>query len=151
MVDEEGVLLPMRLEIPVGLVSIIGAKVEEGEVGRNIGAEAMGRAISLLHAYQHTDLPLSVEFSQIDISNPRNLVVHTCNSLRIFMGEGDYARKLSRLVRVLEDLSRRGKVAEVVDLRFKDVVVQPLSVKTERVLERGMPNNRLPVIRIEGR
>lgn len=153
MIDEDGVVLPMRAEIPVGLVTICGAELTEEMVGQKAAGDGMMRALSLLREYQHTDLPLTLEFSQIDISNPRNLVVQTRRNLRVLMGEGDFARRLARLSRVLEDMERRGRVADTIDLRFKDVVVQPVTVKADRAstpaVERGIPSH-LPSIRIEG-
>lgn len=148
MIDEEGVVIPMRPERPAGLVTLVGARVHEEEIGQTVRTDAVEKALALLREYHRTEMPLWLEFQQIDISNPRNLIVQTRGALKIYMGEGDYGRRLSRLTRVLEDLTRRGKSAEVVDLRFKDVVIQPLTAKADRTLEQNGPA-RLPAIRVE--
>lgn len=145
LIDEEGVVLPMRNPVSPTLVAITGAQLSEEEVGQKLQAEAVAKMLGLMREYMKSDLPLSLEFAKIDISNPRNLVVVTRQNLKVYFGDGDFARKLAKLTRVLSDLERRGKGAVVVDLRYKDVVVQPLLARAERAVEKPIPS-RLPVI-----
>jgi len=150
LIDEEGVVLPMRNKVAASLPVINGAKVSQDQVGQKIDKEQMRNALSFLSASLETDLPLGMEIHQINVSHPSTLVARTQNGLKIFLGEGDYEKNISRLLRVTDHLERNGKWAESIDLRFKDVVVRPIVMKTIHTKDKLL-RDALPVIRVERR
>lgn len=150
LIDAEGVVLPMRYEVAGTLPVINGSGVTQEAIGAQIKNQQILNALNFLIASWDTDLDISLEIHHIDISSPNTLIAWTRNGLKVLVGEGDYGRKLSRLSRVTEHLERSGKWADVIDLRFKDVVVRPIEMKSIHT-ENKLIQGAMPVIRVERR
>lgn len=146
LIDEEGVVLPMRFEVAGALPVINGAKVNEERVGRVLRDQQVQNALNFLEASWDVDLPLDMEVQKINISNKNSLEVTTRIGLKVLVGEGDYIEKLDRLARVVHHLERTGKWADVIDLRFKDIVVKPVEMKSG-VRSRKVVIDSIPVVR----
>ncbi len=147
LIDEEGVVLPMRIQAAGALPVITGADVQEENVGQVLPKEQIQNALRFLEASLEVDLPFDMEVQKIDISENHSLAITTRTGLKILLGDGNYIQKLDRLIRVVQHLQRSGRWAEVIDLRFKDVVVQPVEMKSG-VRKKQVVTESIPVIRI---
>ncbi len=146
LLDEEGVVLPMRFDVSGTLPLFLGLNIREDNVGKTLENQQVQNALNFLEATWDSNLSLDLEVVKIDLSHKNRLDVLTQEGLKVWVGDGDYFQKLERLGRVVADLQKKGESADLIDLRFKDVVVKPTEYKSG-VRARRVVKDSIPVIR----
>lgn len=65
------------------------------------------------------DFPLD----RIDVTDPENILLYLTPHQKVYLGRGDYEKKVAHLKRLVEELEERGEDYRTVDLRFTDQAV----------------------------
>ena len=124
-VDKFKVILPIdprasNFDLPF----ITGLELGELEPGKSSSSEALARAIAIIEHLEDSELLL--EISEINVEDPRNLVLYLTDGCQVRMGQAPVDEKVSCLQRALKDLQRRSITPDYIDLRFEGkVVVKP--------------------------
>ncbi|MFC1807201.1 cell division protein FtsQ/DivIB [Candidatus Omnitrophota bacterium] len=126
--SDDGVMLPDPKPVADPYLPIItGVKLSRNNLkpGRQPYSKSLKRAISLLKEIKESRLLKSNKVAKIDIYDEHNPLIILEDNTRIEIGEESFKDKEKVLESILNELKEKGRSAEVIDLRFDDVVVIP--------------------------
>jgi cell division protein FtsQ len=101
-----------------------GGELRELESGKSSSSEALARAIAIIEHLEDSELLRNI--SEINVGDPRNLILYLTDGCQVRMGQAPIDEKVSCLQRALQNLQRRSITPDYIDLRFEGkVVVKP--------------------------
>ncbi|MCK4245100.1 MAG: FtsQ-type POTRA domain-containing protein [Candidatus Omnitrophica bacterium] len=130
-IDREGVILPEPLDSS-SFPEIKGILKKRPFLGKRIDTVDIGTITEIQELFSKT-LP-GFQISSLDLSQKHKIIlffdkkgiypVRDQRSCKVYLSKENLANNLSRLPRVLADLSQKGVEYEYIDLRFKDIYVK---------------------------
>ncbi len=132
LVDGEGAVLTWndkfaKMDLPL----LEGVDLKSKVVDNKIQSETLCEVLSILQLFRSSVLMTRMDISKVKMDDAAGYLFLTNTQLGLRMSPGlrsaEIQEKFLQLSGVLEDLKKRGVVAETIDLRFKDIVVSPCS------------------------
>ena len=122
--DEEGRVfgeVPQAVAPSVPVVS--GLSDAEISSMRSDPSPRTREAVALIRTLLRTGGTLASEISEIDVSPGDGPVLYTVDGVEVRLGSEEWEERLTRLRRILGQVTRDGENVRAIDLRFRDQVV----------------------------
>ncbi len=128
LIDSEGTVLTWSDKFAAKSWTLIdGVDLKSKVVDNRIGSEPLMEVLQILKAFRTTVLAACLDITRVDMAAPGGYLFETSKGVSFRFGFGleapDIQEKFGQLTAVLDDLQKKSVAAEVVDLRFNDVVV----------------------------
>lgn len=124
LIDYNGIALWRKRErdnLPPLVLGVGKAKIIPGELYSDA---ILAGALNILRTGGRCGLGRFIEIAEIDMRDLNRIVIQTRERILITMNQGDIEAQFNKLILVLANSQRRGKIIKKVDLRYKDVYVQ---------------------------
>lgn len=124
LIDEDGVIIGNNSSFKAtALPTIRGCSLTTISIGQKLISPVIDKAIDLVMFCRESSLRDYIVITSIDISNPRNIRLKTADDTLINIGDSDFEERVSRLIAIYKDTSKKDLRNDSIDLRYDSVPV----------------------------
>lgn len=122
--DAEAFILPFK-SAHRDLPKIIGIHPRQIQLFAKTPSLRLKKALNLLKELEKAKILPEYKISQIDVTHYSDLTFDFKNQIKVKMGQGDFARKISLLSKVLTELKAADAAPKYIDMRFDSPIIRP--------------------------
>lgn len=122
-IDGKGTLL-FRDRSDKNLPVIIGVKLDKLIPGESCMVPAIEDILNILHLGEDIGWGKFIQPVKLEIINGEYILVNTREHIMIKLKLKDIREQLEKLLVILNDIQKKGRLIKIVDLRFKDVYME---------------------------
>lgn len=123
LIDSKGVVL-WRERPGVSVPAISGLKIKKLVSGELCTVPELQTILDILHTGDKVGWGRFIEINRIELDDEDSISIYTRERILVRLKPDNINEQLDRLMFVLNDAQRKGRLIRVVDLRFKDVYVE---------------------------
>jgi hypothetical protein len=98
--------------------------MEQPVPGESCVSKGLMHALCVIEEANTVGLNKFVDIIGIDMKNESNIIIQTSERIVIKIMLNDLQSRLEKLVAILGDVQKKGRIVQLIDLRFKDVYVE---------------------------
>lgn len=122
-IDDKGALL-YRDRSNKNLPVIIGVKIDKPVLGESCVVPELEDILSILHLGDDIGWGKFIMPVKLEVINGEYILVNTREYIMIKLKLKDVREQLEKLLVILNDVQKKGRLIKIVDLRFKDVYME---------------------------
>jgi len=123
LANKDGIIL-LRDRPNLNTPRITGLTMEQPVPGESCVSKGLMHALCVIEEANTVGLNKFVDIIGIDMKNESNIIIQTSERIVIKIMLNDLQSRLEKLVAILGDVQKKGRIVQLIDLRFKDVYVE---------------------------
>lgn len=123
LIDSKGMVL-WRERPGVSVPTITGLNIKKLVPGELCTVHELQTILDILHTGEEVGWGRLIEVNKVEFNNEDSVTIYTRERISIRLKLDNVHEQLDRLIFVLRDVQKKGRLVKFVDLRFKEVYVE---------------------------